>query len=260
LPKTSHVSDPSQPQAVIAEPLREPVRSLRTNLQLASLDRPLHTLLVTSAVAAEGKSTVVRNIALAYQEAGLRVAVVEADLRRPVLADFFKIRARPGLTDVLAGESEIGEALQGVSGSVALAQTVGEKVQSAVHTNGTSRQLKAAGSLTVLTSGPKPPNPPSVLAAARVRSLFDEIAQDYDIVLIDSAPLLAVSDAVPLLTQVDGVVLVGRLGSSRRETARRVMELLRRIPDANVLGIVANGMDKSELAAGYGYGYGYDHE
>jgi protein-tyrosine kinase len=90
----------------------------------------------------------------------------------------------------------------------------------------------------------------------RVRTLFGELAADYDLVLIDSPPLLSVSDAIPLVSSADGIVVVSRLGVSTQDSARRCIDLLTRVPGANVLGVVANDVPKSELTDGYGY-YGY---
>jgi polysaccharide biosynthesis transport protein len=235
---------------------REAFRSLRTNVQLASPDRPIRLLLVTSALAGEGKSLVVRNLALAYREAGQRVAVVEADLRRPVLARLFEVEARPGLTDVVAGEHDLHSALQPISASVLHSGQATTEVETEVAPIATSLNGGGDGSLVVLTSGPQPPNPPQLLAADRVRNLFGELAADYDLVLIDSPPLLSVSDAIPLVSSADGIVLVSRLGVSTQDSARRCIDVLSRVPGANVLGVVANDVPKSELTGGYGY-YGY---
>jgi Mrp family chromosome partitioning ATPase/capsular polysaccharide biosynthesis protein len=242
-----------------ARSLREAFRSLRTSIGLTSLDKPTHRILVTSAVAGEGKSTVTRNLAVAYAEAGLRVAVVETDLRRPTLAGLFGVERRPGLTDVLAGGADVPEAMQKAqvrisSRAVALEAPV---VATGGGTNGgTSNGHAATGELHILTSGPQPPNPPGVLAAERTHDLLDHLAKQVDILLIDSPPLLAVSDAVPLLSRVDAVVLVARLGHTTEAAGKRLVEIIGMIPDVRVSGVVVNDVESGRLQeTGFEYYY-----
>jgi Mrp family chromosome partitioning ATPase/capsular polysaccharide biosynthesis protein len=233
---------------------RETFRTLRTSLELASLDRPLRTILIASGAPQEGKSTIVRHLALAYREAGYRVAVVEADLRKPALAELFLIKKRPGLTDVLTGHEHIDRALQPVSAEGGPTTVVRQRRATTVSPNGGS---SSAGTLHVLTSGPQPPNPPRVLAADRLRRLLEEVSDTHDVVLIDSAPLLAVGDTLPLLRIVDGTILVARPQVITRESARQLNALLGRVGDTNVLGMVANDLPMRELegrVAFYGYG------
>lgn len=236
-----------------AKSLREAFRSLRTSIGLTSLDRETKTIIVTSAVASEGKSTVIRNLALAYAEAGLRVKVVETDLRRPTLANVFNVERRPGLTDVLAKSASIDDALQHVAiyrsekDRVAIDGAAAEEV--------TATALEEGG-LRVLTSGPQPPNPPGVLAAERTHQLLDDLAAGSDIVLIDSPPLLAVSDAVPLLSRADAVVLVARLGRTTAAAGKRLVEIVQMIPDAHIAGVVVNDVPSGRLSeTGFEYYY-----
>jgi Mrp family chromosome partitioning ATPase/capsular polysaccharide biosynthesis protein len=255
IPHADDTAPASDAGVLFDDPLREAFRTLRTNLQFASLDQPPRTILVTSAVVGEGKSTVVRNLALAYRESGLRVAVVGADLRHPKLSQLFRISANPGLTNVLTGSAELDTALQAV--------TVSSEPHSAaadgVSGNGAGA-ISGGGTLTVLTSGPQPPNPPAVLGTQRLRSLFDQVASEYDVVLIDSAPLLAVSDSVPLLSQVDATILVARLGHTTYDAARQTLTLLSRARSSQLLGIVVNDVPKRLFGGGYGYGYGYEQK
>jgi succinoglycan biosynthesis transport protein ExoP len=261
LVEVPHVGEPTvdaEGAVELSASLREPFRSLHVNLQLASIDRPIRTLLVTSAVPGEGKSTVVRNLALAYREAGLRVAVIDSDLRSPDMATAFHVAARPGMTDVLVGNKTLEDALR----TVAVTATATAPSLLAVETlangaqNGHSKSAASAGTLAVLTSGPQPPNPPALLSAQRVRSLLAEVAASHDIVLIDSPPLLPVADTVPLVSAADGVILVARMRRTTLDATARMRELLARIPDANVLGIVANDVGKGAFRHGPGYGYG----
>jgi Mrp family chromosome partitioning ATPase/capsular polysaccharide biosynthesis protein len=240
----------------LAEPFREVVRGLRTNLQLATLDAPIRTLLVTSAGASEGKSTLVRNLALAYHEAGLRVAIIECDLRRPTLAGLMRVDREPGLTQVLLDVCSLADAVQVAHVDASTRQAVGVAVATRAATNGRGGAL---GSLSVLTGGGQLPNPPTVLGAQRMKTLLETAREHNDIVIIDSPPLLGVADTLPLLALVDGTLIVARLGQAKRAAARRSREIIDRIPGANVLGVVANDVPKAELGGdGYGYGYGYE--
>src|SRR5262249_52007632 len=122
--------------------------------------------------------------------------------------------------------------------------------------NGNGKSHEASGTITLLLAGAPPANPPAVLASARVLEVIETLRESHDVVLIDSAPLLAVTDTVPLLRESDAAVFVGRLGVTTRDTAKRLSEYIGRIPDAAVLGMVANDLSHFE-ATGYGYGYGY---
>jgi len=241
--------------ALLPAEQREAFRSLRTNLELQSLDEPLRTILVTSAVPGEGKSSVVRNLALAYEEAGRRVAVIEADLRRPTLSTAFGLDGRLGVTDVLAGRGTYSEALQlvSVSDPVAVAELT-ESDHVGTYANGNGAGVLGAGRLVVMTSGPQPPNPPAVLAANRAHEMVRRVAEEYDVVLLDSPPLLSVSDAMPLLSLVDAVLIVSRLQLTTKDAAKRLRDTLQRAPHANVVGVVANAVPASRDDY-YAYGY-----
>jgi Mrp family chromosome partitioning ATPase len=234
---------------------REAFRTLLTNVQCADLERPLRTVLVTSAVPREGKSTVVRNLAVAARDSGLRVAVVESDLRDPSLAAMFRVQAAPGLMNVLAGGVDLGDALQRVAVEAPAATGREGATLTATNPNGDSSPVRD-GSISVLTSGSLTPNPPAVLATERVTSLFDQIAADYDLTLIDSSPLLTVSDSVPLLSMADATVLVCRVGLAMAPAVRRVTEILQRHPRANILGVVANDVPTKEFERRYAGYYG----
>ena len=244
---------------VFDDRLKEPFRTLRTSVQLASLDRPVRTILVTSAIPAEGKSTVVRNLALAFWEAGKRVSVIESDLRRPSLASMFGARPLPGLTTVLAGSASLEEALQPIGGPLGPNPRAADAAHSENGHHDGEIFLSSAGELRVLTAGVKPSNPPVVLGSKRVKELLAEVASDSDVMIIDSPPLLAVSDTVPLLSQVDSVILVSRMDLTTRDVVKRLRQLLRRVPSVEVLGVVANDVSEAGLATGYGYAYyGYE--
>lgn len=235
----------------IARPFREPVRGLRTNLRLASPDNPLCTFLITSALPGEGKSTLVLNLALAYAESGLRVAVIECDLRRPSIATLLPLNDSPGVTDVLAGECELAQAVQRVA--------VGEPTTRSPSVARDERALNATWStepagLTVLTSGAQPIDPTSLLATQRMKRIIDCAREDADVVIIDTPPLLSVADALPLLGSVDATIVVARIGATNRSAGRRVRETIERIPGASLLGIVANDVPESDFSGEY-HGY-----
>ncbi|MDX6689263.1 MAG: tyrosine-protein kinase [Solirubrobacteraceae bacterium] len=257
-----HVNAPvptDEGEAAVAPEFKEPLRQLRTNIQLAALDQPFKSFLITSAVAGEGKSTIVRNLALVLREGGLSVVVVDADLRRPTLPRLFDQRPEPGLTDVLTGGASLDEALLKVPvkvrGLAALAR-MGEASSSSAKRVSSTIATSEAESISLLPPGPPPADPQAVLAAERTRLLLEGLAADYDILLIDSPPLLHVTDALTLASYADAVVVVARLGQVTRDNARRVADMLGRVVDAHPVGVVVNNAPIAE-GLGYGYGPGY---
>jgi len=204
-------------------PISEAFRALRTNIRFSSVDRPLRTILVTSPGPVEGKSITVANLAVAMAQAGLKVAAVGGDLRRPRLYKLFDIHPRDGLTGALLKGSMDG-----------------------------LLQPTQVDRLALLPAGELPPNPAELLGSQRMRDLLGELVQQVDVVLIDSPPLLPVTDAAVLAQGVDGVLLVIDAGQTRRGAARRAMESLRRV-GGNLIGVVLNSMP----ASGNGYYYYY---
>jgi Mrp family chromosome partitioning ATPase/capsular polysaccharide biosynthesis protein len=267
-----HTGDPAPTingEAALSHDFRESFRVLRTNIELSELDAPPRTIVVSSATPGEGKSTVVRNLALAFRETGKRVAVVECDLRHPALGRLFGVAGGPGLTEILRHDATLGDvtlqvaaALPGFDELVRLdaersVATNGHRNgNSNGHGNGNEAARIHDGAVTLLLSGATPANPPAVLASERLAQVLDDLRDRHDVVLIDSAPLLAVTDTVPLLRYADAALFVSRLGVTTRDTAKRLAEYLERIPDVNVLGVIANDLSQFE-ATGYGYGYGY---
>lgn len=215
-------------------------RLLRSHLRYFNVDGKVRTLLVTSAEAGAGKTTVAIGLGLALAQGGDRVVLVEADLRRPALrARLGRTGAREGLAEVLSGELELADALT--------TETV---------------EIAGAGpgpSITVLGAGLSAPNPAELLESARMRALLAELREQFDIVVVDSAPPLLIPDSTPLLRIVDGVVAVCRIGGTKRSGASRLAAYLRSI-DSPLLGSVVNDI-RSSRHGGYGYGYGYgDYE
>jgi non-specific protein-tyrosine kinase len=254
--------------AVLPERLRESFRKLRLNLQLTGIDGAPKTIVVTSAVPREGKSTVTRNLALAYREAGLKVCVIDCDLRRPGLAKLLDVPITPGLTDVVVGDESLSGALKYATAGVPGLRTLsrlnsGTTDISALGTNGNGDVEHIVGSLVVLPSGPEIANPPVVLGSDQMRSILSTLTDEFDVVIIDTSPLLAVSDAVPLLSTADGVVLVSRLGHTTSDAAEDVVDQIRRVPGAHLLGLVVNdvrGRDAAMKRYSYGYGYGSTYD
>src|SRR6478735_8306035 len=201
----------------------EAFRSLRTNLQFIDVANPPKSIVVTSSLPGEGKSTTTANLALSLAETGLKVVVIEGDLRRPRLLDYLGFEGSVGLTDVLVGRVQVDDVLQpfGRTG------------------------------LRLLGAGPIPPNPSELLGSANMEQLVADLAERFDYVLIDAPPLLPVTDAAVLSTIVVGA------GVAQREHVRRALESLEAV-NGSLLGLILNRVKTKELGAGYGT-YAYDY-
>jgi capsular exopolysaccharide synthesis family protein len=213
-------------------PAAEAYWSLRTSVQLIGIRDPLRSLLVTSSIAGEGKSTTVANLGVAMARTGMRVALVDLDLRNPRLAEFFGFDNRLGLTSVLVGEATLERALHPV------------------------RVIDGAPPMMVLGSGVVPKNPSEVLGTARVGELLTLLQSKADIVIIDSPPLVPVTDGLVLANRVDGVLLVVGAGRARRQQVGRAVKLLHQA-HALTIGAVLSSVKQRQPGYGYGYGYGY---
>jgi Mrp family chromosome partitioning ATPase/capsular polysaccharide biosynthesis protein len=253
-----HVSNPApKVKGSISTPPEfvEVMRSLRVNLRLSAANRPLNSVMVTSGLPSEGKSTVVRGLALAYAEAGERVLVVDGDLRRPSLARLFNIKPDLGLVQVLRGELAPGEAAMTVFG------TRPSSSNGSAGQTSPSGDLRAHGSIDVIAHGGKVDNPAALISSSAMTSLLAKAAQVYGIVIVDTSPVLTVSDAVPLLSEVSAVLFVARLGMTTREAAERLAELGERVPKMNLAGVVVNDMRGRYVDEGFSFysKYGYDY-
>ncbi|WP_256793827.1 polysaccharide biosynthesis tyrosine autokinase [Terrabacter sp. Ter38] len=207
----------------------EAFRSLRTNLQFIDVANPPKSIVVTSSLPGEGKSTTTANLALSLAETGLKVVVIEGDLRRPRLLDYLGFEGSVGLTDVLVGRVAVDDVLQpfGRTG------------------------------LRLLGAGPIPPNPSELLGSSNMEQLVEDLAERFDYVLIDAPPLLPVTDAAVLSTIVDGAIVVVGAGVAQREHVRRALDSLEAV-NGSVLGLILNRVKAKEGGAGYGT-YEYDY-
>ena len=208
-------------------PISEAYRTLRTNIQFSSVDKQIKTLMVTSSMMSEGKTTTITNLAETFAQAGNRVIVVDADLRRPRVHQVFGVSNQQGVTNVLAGQVDLKDV------------------------------VKVAGSqINVLTSGPIPPNPSELLGSAKMKDLVQLLSEHYDIVLIDTPPVNMVTDAAILSTFVDGVVLAIASGKTEIEAGKRALKSLEGVK-ANVLGAVMTMMPvtKRDYYSYQYYGY-----
>ena len=203
-------------------------QTLRDSLTYFNVDQRLSSLLVISPLQGDGKTSVSTNLAVAFARAGKQVILVDGDLRSPQVAARMGTPPMPGLSEVISGNSEIDEALT---------------------------EIEPFGSyLRVLPGGSIPPNPSEMLGSARMSTILAELSEMSDLVLIDSAPVLVVSDAFPLFDQVAGIVGVSRLEQTPREAITRAIDVASSA-GGRVLGMVATGA--KQAGDGYGYGYGY---
>ncbi len=210
----------------------EAIRSLRTSLLLSTAGHPPKFILFTSATPSEGKTTTAGNLACILAQGEARVLLIDADLRRPSIHHRFGLTGKLGLTTVLAGTSPIEDAIQGVP------------------------ELPR---LHILPSGPVPPFPSEMLGSDPMRVLLDRLGKQYDYIVIDSPPILSVTDGIILSRFSDAVVLVVRHGRGNRNVMRRSRDLLLRA-GAPTAGLVLNAVDlnSAEYYQYYGYtGYSY---
>src|SRR5215211_2659073 len=216
-----HVSLPLIALRDPRSPAAEAYRTLRTNIQFSSLDKPLQTLLATSTAPDEGKSTTIANLAVTMAQSEQRVILVDCDLRRPTLHTLFSLPNEAGLTSLILAAEDAPIPLQetGVPG------------------------------LSLLTSGPLPPRPADILGSRRMEAVIARLRAEADIVLFDTPPVVAVTDAAVLAAKVDGVLLVFQAGATSRDRARQARQILEKVK-ANIVGVILNNAQGEQ---GYGY-------
>lgn len=230
-------------------PLAEAVRSLRTSIQYLGVERPIKLIVVTSSLPGEGKSLVAANLATMFAQAEYRTLLVSADLRRSSIDNLFgEHPASPGLTGVIAPIRS--DAAGGRSNGNGRGLTPGREGAMAVG----ALVRTPVNNLLLLPSGPTPPNPAELLGSTRMTSLLAEWAESADVVVLDTPPLLAVTDAAVLAARSDGVVLVAAVNETRRDALKQSVEILEGT-GARLLGVVANKVQWSGQNAYYYGGY-----
>lgn len=225
VPKHPLISDSSSSTSRL-----EAFRRLRTNLQFLNPDSPPRSIVFTSPVPGEGKTSTAANVAIALAQAGQRVLLIDGDLRRPRAASVLGLERAVGFTTVLVGRAELTDAIQ----------------------------RHSASGIYFLASGPIPPNPTEVLQSNTARALFERAAEMFDVVIIDAPPLLPVSDAAIMTHYVDGAVLVVRHGKTTKDQLRQARQRLIQV-DARLLGVTVN-MTPRRGGRDHDYGYDYEYE
>jgi succinoglycan biosynthesis transport protein ExoP len=234
-----------------APALVEPLRRLNTALQLSHSapgrsDGP-RLMLFISPDPGDGRSTLVANLARVKRDAGERVAVVEADFRRPALGRLMGLPAARGLADVLTGVASPHAAMQVVQANHGAALPQVEYADAGGLATATAVGSNTEGVLAVLQSGGDSPNPPAMLGSEAMAWLLRTLAEEYDAVLIDAPCPLEVSDALPLFPLVEGLVIVARMGHTRIVSAERLLQLVERAVSAPTLGAVINGVSDRDI-------------
>ena len=210
-------------------PVSEAYRTLRTSIQFSSVDKKMQSILITSSSPEEGKSTVAANLALTMAEGGKKAILIDCDMRKPTIHKKFRIPNINGLSNLLLQDLSIEQAA-----------------------------FKYTESLYILPSGVIPPNPAEIISSLKMKNFLKELKNSFDYIIIDSPPVIAVTDALILSTMVDGCLMVVSSGEEDRAEAEKAKELLLNV-NANILGAVLNKIDlKSKKGYGYYYYYGSD--
>ncbi len=238
-------------------PMAEAYRSLRTNMEFLSLEKSGNAFVVTSSSPGEGKTNTVINLALAFSQSGKRTLLISADLRRPTIYRIFGIERDPGLTDVLLGNNEWREVVRTVT-DIMIGKFDMEDIM----------LTPGLDNLSIMTCGPIPPNPAELLNSATMKNFLQEVSEAYDVVLMDTPPILPVTDAAILGTMVHGTILVYQVGQVARGALRRAKVTMDNV-QAPVWGVVLNSL-RAEVSPDidsykysstyYYYGYSEDEE
>jgi len=210
-------------------PVSEAYRMLRTNIQFSGSDRPIKVVLLTSSGPSEGKTTTVCNLAVTFAQSGSRVLIIDADLRKPKVHQVFGVENKIGLTNILVKHEDYK--------NIALKLPV--------------------DNLELIPSGPIPPNPSELLSSNVMKNFINAVREDYDMVIIDSPPIIMVTDAAVLSAITDGTILVAASGKVQINAMKNAKELLERV-NANILGVVLNKIQPQNQDSGYYYYYYYD--
>jgi capsular exopolysaccharide synthesis family protein len=210
-------------------PITEAYRTIRTNIQFASVTNDIQTMLITSSSPSEGKTSTSANLAVVYAQTGKKVLLIDADLRKPQVHQRFRVSNLNGLSSVLIKERTLQECVVNVG-------TTG---------------------LYVLPSGPIPPNPAEMLSSAAFAVFLKHCREMFDFVIIDTPPVLSVADALIVSSLVDGVVFVVDAKSTNRTVAKKAVQALEKV-NAKILGVVLNRVQKK--AADYYYYHYYSSD
>ncbi|MDQ0154202.1 CpsD/CapB family tyrosine-protein kinase [Robertmurraya andreesenii] len=205
-------------------PISEQYRTIRTNIEYSSFDEEIRSIVVTSSGPGEGKSTTISNLAVVFSQQGKKVLLIDADMRKPTAHYTFHMKNNFGLTNILKKQRTLSETVQ-----------------------------KSEDNLYILTSGPIPPNPAEILGSKGMEELLREANEQFDLVLIDTPPVLAVTDAQILSNKCSGTILVVNSGKTETEAAMKAKELLVN-SKARILGVVLN--QKKAKQSQYYYYYG----
>ncbi|TET24363.1 MAG: polysaccharide biosynthesis tyrosine autokinase [Candidatus Cloacimonadota bacterium] len=208
--------------------ISESYRSLRTNLQFASVDGGIKTVVVTSPAPREGKTLTASNLAIAQAQAGRKTLLLDTDLRRPMIHRLFNLKKEDGISKVLTGELKLDDAIKKTD----------------------------IENLSVITSGPIPPNPSELLASRKMKDVLKELRGKFDKIVMDSPPLIAVTDPIVLGKEVDGMVFVVRSGKTVREIAEKSLDNAK-FAKIKLLGCVLNDVDVRHIYGSYNYYYYY---
>ena len=218
----------SQPRSPVAESFR----SLRTNITYSSVDKPLRRILITSTMPQEGKTTISSNLAVVFAQGEKKSILIDADLRRPQVHHKFGIPNRVGLSELFVSNWD----------------AIPQVIQSSIYPG-----------LSVITSGGLPPNPAELLTSQKMTHIMDYLNQDYSLIVLDTPPVLSVTDAAALAPAVDGVILVAQPGKTRLREFQQALSQLRAV-NARILGVVLNNIDPKSRKYGYYYGrYGTEY-
>jgi capsular exopolysaccharide synthesis family protein len=206
-------------------PISEQYRTIRTNVEFASVDQELSTLLVTSSGPSEGKSSTTANLGVVFAQQGKRVLLIDGDLRKPTVHYTFKLDNRIGLSTVLVGDKTLEEAVKETD----------------------------VPNLDILTCGPIPPNPSELLGSKAMKQMLQIAQETYDVIIFDTPPVLAVTDAQILANICDGTIIVARSEQTEYEAIQKAKELLEPA-NAKMLGIVLNDVPQTKSTTYYYYG------
>ncbi|UBH16122.1 CpsD/CapB family tyrosine-protein kinase [Macrococcus armenti] len=222
LPKERKLITYLYPKSTISEQYR----MIRSNIMFSGVDKEIKKLVVTSAAPSAGKSTTAANIAVAYAQAGKKVLLIDGDLRKPTVQYTFETKNVFGLSNLITDQIGLEQAVQNTP----------------------------VENLSIMTSGPIPPNPSELLASKRFKELISNFEEYFDMIIIDTPPVLAVTDAVIMSNVVDGTILVTNVETNNKHHLVKAKEVLQK-SEANILGIVLNNVEKSSKDDYYYYEY-----